>query len=102
MTAVITLTTAGEDTGPFDLYSNLDGYTVPFAINVPKASLQTGYTSAVVPDYTVVVRVISKGMCINFVDIVLVADAHLFVLNTDVDCPTACGLAAHTELNLQF
>ena len=31
MTVLITLTTAGTDSGPFTLYSNIDGYGTPFA-----------------------------------------------------------------------
>jgi hypothetical protein len=61
---------AGSDTGPFDLYSNLDGYTVPFEINVSKASLVAGHYS-IVPDYTQIVRVQSTGSCINYRDILL-------------------------------
>lgn len=71
MTVLITLTTAGTDSGPFDLYSNLDGYTSAFETGVSKASLLAGYSSALVPDYTTTVRVKSNGLCLNYVDIVL-------------------------------
>jgi len=71
MTAVITLTTAGTDSGPFNLYSNLDGFVVPFVVGVLKASLLSGYTSPVVPDFTSVVRVQSIGQCVNYIDIPL-------------------------------
>lgn len=71
MTVLITLTTAGTDSGPFDLYSNLDGYSSAFESGVSKASLLAGYASALVPDYTTTVRVKSNGTCVNYVDIVL-------------------------------
>jgi hypothetical protein len=71
MTVLITLTTAGTDTGPFNLYSNLDGYTSAFETGVPKASLLLGYASAVVPDFTTTIRVMSDGDCVNYIDIVL-------------------------------
>jgi hypothetical protein len=71
MTVLITLTTAGTDSGPFDLYSNLDGYTSAFETGVSKASLLAGYSSALVPDYTTTVRVKSNGLCLNYVDIIL-------------------------------
>jgi hypothetical protein len=71
MTVLITLTTAGTDSGPFDLYSNLDGYTSAFESGVSKSALLAGYASALVPDYTTIVRVKSNGTCINYVDIVL-------------------------------
>jgi hypothetical protein len=71
MTVLITLTVAGADSGPFNLFSNLDGYTSAFATNVSKASLLAGYSSSVVPDYTTIVRVVSIGDCTNYIDIPL-------------------------------
>ena len=71
MTVLITLTVAGADSGPFNLYSNLDGFTAAFESGVSKASLLAGYPSALVPDYTTVVRVSSAGDCTNFLDIPL-------------------------------
>ena len=71
MTVLITLTLAGEDTGPFSLYSNIDGFTVPFETGVSKASLLAGYTSALVPDYTTIIRVKSGGDCVSYIDIIL-------------------------------
>jgi hypothetical protein len=70
MTVYITLTTAGSDSGPFDLYSNLDGYTSAFESGVSKAALLAGYSSALVPDYTTTIRIKSNGvLCTNYVDI---------------------------------
>lgn len=69
MTVLITLVTAGTDSGPFDLYSNLDGYSSAFESGVSKASLLAGYASALVPDYTTTIRVKSNGTCVNYVDI---------------------------------
>jgi hypothetical protein len=71
MTVLITLTTAGTDSGPFDLYSDLDGYTSAFESGVSKASLLAGYASALVPDYTNIIRVKSNGDCVNYIDILL-------------------------------
>lgn len=71
MTVLITLTLAGSDTGPFDLFSNLDAYTSAFETGVSKASLLAGYPSALVPDYTTVVRLRSTGDCTNYLDIPL-------------------------------
>jgi uncharacterized protein (TIGR02145 family) len=58
----------GSDTGPFNLYSDSDGYTVPFATNVSAAALQAGYSSTVPNDATII-RVISTGLCTNFIDL---------------------------------
>lgn len=71
MTVLITLTTAGADSGPFDLYSDLDGYVSAFESGVDKALLESGYASALVPDYTTTIRVKSNGVCTNYVDIVI-------------------------------
>jgi hypothetical protein len=71
MTVLITLTVAGADSGPFNLYSNLDGYVTAFESGVDKTALLTGYSSSLVPDYTTVVRVLSTGDCTNYIDIVL-------------------------------
>ena len=69
MTVLITLTQTGADTGPFDLFSDLDGYIFPFATAVPKSSLIAGYTSAFVPDYSNFIRVKSVGNCTTYIDI---------------------------------
>lgn len=71
MTVLITLTTAGADSGPFDLYSDLDGYVSAFESGVSKASLLAGYSSALVPNGTTTIRIKSVGTCVNFIDIVL-------------------------------
>jgi hypothetical protein len=71
MTVLITLTVAGADSGPFNLFSNLDGYTSAFATGISKSALLAGYSSSVVPDYTTIVRVVSIGNCTNYIDIVL-------------------------------
>lgn len=73
MTVLIYLTTAGAGTGPFSLYSNVDGYVTPFETGVPKVSLTTlpGYTTALVPNGTTIIRVQSTGACTNYIDIVI-------------------------------
>jgi hypothetical protein len=72
MTVLITLTTAGTDSGPFNLYSNLDGYISAFETGVAKVDLLAGYASALVPDGTSAVRIVSSGpLCTNYLDVVL-------------------------------
>jgi hypothetical protein len=73
MTVLITLTSAGVDTGNFNLYSNVDGYVAAFATGVSKLSLLGGYLSTVVPNGTTTVRVKSNADCTNYVDIPVVA-----------------------------
>ena len=55
MTIFITLSLAGTETGPFDLYSNVDGFTTPFATGVSRAALLAGYETTA-PDGTITVR----------------------------------------------
>ena len=95
MTVLLHLTTAGADTGPFNLYSNVDGFTTPFETNVIKGFLTAGYSSVYVPDGTTVIRVASMGNCVNYVDITLVLNSFLFDLSSGTDCPDACFGQAH-------
>lgn len=71
MTGLITLTTAGADTGPFNLFSDADNFVTPFATNISRTSLMGGYTSSNIPNTTTIVRVQSIGVCSNHVDIAL-------------------------------
>ena len=68
MEAFIKLTTAGNNTGSFELYSDVDNFTTAFETGVTKAQLVNGYTTALVPDYTTIIRVQSTGFCSNFTD----------------------------------
>ena len=70
-TVLLTLTTAGPGTGPFDLYSNVDGYAAPFKTNITKSQLVVGYTSILVPNAATIIRIKSKGTCTTYVDITL-------------------------------
>lgn len=74
MIVVITLTTAGSDTGPFNLYSDVDGYVSAFETGVSKAALLAGYTSTLVPNGTTIIRVMSDNppICTNYIDISIV------------------------------
>ena len=70
MTVYVTLTTAGADTGPFNLYSDVDGYISAFETGVSKAALLAGYTSALAPNGTTIVRVMSNSaLCKNYIDL---------------------------------
>jgi hypothetical protein len=65
MTVLITLTLAGTDVGPFDLYSDADGYTTPFELGVSRAALVAGYTSTIVPEGSTQVLAQSTGVCVR-------------------------------------
>lgn len=72
MIVTIILTTAGTDTGPFNLYSDVDGFVSAFETGVSKAALLAGYTTSLVPNGTTIIRVMSANiLCTNFIDIVI-------------------------------
>lgn len=66
----ITLTQAGDNLSLFDLYSNVDNYTIPFDTDVSVEDLLSGYT-VLAPNFTEIIRVKSKGECVNFIDIII-------------------------------
>lgn len=88
MTVLITLTTAGTDSGPFNLYTELDGFITPFETGVSKASLTGGYTSSLVPDYATIIRVKSTGDCVNYIDIILVGTTTTTTTATPITTTT--------------
>lgn len=102
MTALITLTVAGADSGPYNLFSNLDGYTSAFATNVSKASLLAGYSSSAVPDYTTIVRIVSIGDCTNYIDITLTqlttTSTSSTTTTTTTGCLTCCDVTIGTQI----
>jgi hypothetical protein len=65
----ITISTLGPSTGPFKLYSNVDGYTTAFVTGVTRAQLLAGYTTTALPVTTTTVRVVSTGNCTTFLNI---------------------------------
>lgn len=71
MTILVTLTLAGANTGPFDIYSDADGYTIPLAVGVSKAALLAGYSLTGVPSIATIIRVQSQGDCDNFIDLLI-------------------------------
>jgi len=90
MTITITLTTAGTDTGPFNLFSDVDGYTTAFVSGVSKSALVAGYTTTLAPVGTTIVRVQSTGLCSNYIDIILELPTTTTTTST---CPTYYQLA---------
>ena len=98
MTVLITLTVAGADSGPFNLYSNLDGYVIPFAIGISKAALQAGYSSLAVPDYTTIVRIKSEGNCTNYIDVVLTTPTTTTTTSSSSTTTTSTTLVCNSYI----
>ena len=99
MNIIITLTTAGTDTGPFSLFSNVDGYTTAFVTGVSRTALVAGYSTSLAPVGTTTVRVKSNGLCTNFIDIVLVEPTTTTTTST---CPTYYELAGCDPADYAF
>jgi len=65
----ITLTIPpGGAAGPFDLFSNADGFASPFETQVSAADLVAGYT-VTLPMGATIIRVCSTGTCENCIDL---------------------------------
>jgi len=97
LTVIITLTTAGADTGNFNLYSDVDGYTAAFETGVLKTSLQAGYTSYLVPNGTTIIRVKSDATCTNYVDIPLVEPTTSTTTSTTTAPPYIATMTFTTQ-----
>ena len=69
ITVIITLTSAGTNTGPFDIYTDADNFANAIATNISRNDLLTGYSCTIVPDTATVIRVKSTGECTNFIDL---------------------------------
>lgn len=90
----LTISSAGNESGPYDLYSNIDGFTTPFETGITKASLMYGYTSVLVPDYTSIVRVKSVGICDNYLDVVLESTTTTSTTTTSTSTTTTTTTSA--------
>jgi hypothetical protein len=73
-TIFIQLTTAGPNTGPFDIYSIDSGgiVTGPFETNISRTQLLSGFVSVNVPNNCVRIRLVSKSVaCPNILELPL-------------------------------
>lgn len=100
MNVLITLTTAGADTGPFNLYSNVDSYTTAFQTNVAKSALVAGYLSTVVPASTNTIRVKSTGLCTNYIDIYVTGSGTTTTTTTGTPTTTTTTTQVVTYYNV--
>lgn len=99
MTVLITLTIAGADTGPFNLYSDVDGYVSAFETGVTKTALQAGYPSFLVPNGTTVVRIKSDGLCTNYIDVSVITTTTTTTSSTTTTTTTLlnCAISGTAE-----
>src|SRR5574339_1069802 len=60
---ILVTCTVGGNTGPFNLYSDVDGYSIAFETGVTAAQVTAGFFTQNAPVGTTVVRVQSTGAC---------------------------------------
>ena len=98
MTVIITLQTAGADTGPtFDLYSNATGSFIVFQTGVAKATLLSpGYTCSIVPDNTTIIRIQSTGVCTSYADVYLVPASSTTTTTSTTSTTTSTSTSSTT------
>jgi len=67
---IIQASYVGDDAGPFNLFSQVNGFTQAFETGITKVQLELGFVSYHVPAGTTVVRVMSTSEdCTNYKDI---------------------------------
>ena len=96
-TVTITIAAAGTDTGPFNIYSNLD-YVTPINTGVLKSELLSGYVSSVVPDAATSVRVKSNNVnCTNYVDMTIIVPVFISLATSATCSDDPCFTAGTTS-----
>lgn len=65
MYITVTCPTLGANIGPFNLYSDVDGYTSAFEVGITGAQLTAGFFTQNAPVGTTIVMVQSTGACTN-------------------------------------
>ena len=102
MNVYIKLLTAGLDTGPFDLYSDVDNFVTAFETGISRDSLVAGYTSTEVPAGTTEIKIHSTGSCTNSIivpvtiSVTTTSTTTIYVPPTTTTTTTADPLATTT------
>lgn len=68
MIVIVTLTSPGTSTGPFNLFSS-QNLINPLVTGISRSALVSGYTLNSVPDAATFIRALSTGTCTNSLDI---------------------------------
>ena len=63
ITGILQITIIGTDTGPFNIYTDADGYVSPIATDVLRDELLSGYILSNIPNDATELRVVSVGEC---------------------------------------
>lgn len=87
MNVLITLTNPGVDTGPFNIYTNVDNYTTAVGTNIAKATLVSGYNATVSPTATTV-KVESTGTCTTAIFLTIIQPTTTTTTSTSTSTTT--------------
>lgn len=82
---------AGSNTGPFNLYSDVDGYVSPFESSISKSTLLAGFVSTSVPLGTTIIRARSAGECTNYIDMPIEMTTTSSTSTTTTSTTTSCS-----------
>lgn len=97
MIVYLSLLVAGSNTGPFDLYSDVDGFLLPFEQGVSKSSLLAGYISNIVPDTATTVQIKSTSVeCSVFVNLSILSST---TTTTTTTIPAYAYISCDTGFN---
>jgi uncharacterized protein (TIGR02145 family) len=91
MTVLITLSTAGTSTGPFDLYTSINGINFTLLVSGIQRSVLVGqgYSSSAVPNGTTKIRVTSTSVsCPNSIDLTVVTSTTTSTTTTSTTTST--------------
>ena len=98
MTVFVQLTSSGANTGPFMIYSDVDGYVIPYGIQISAAALTAGI-NLVVPDGTSNIKIKSNGRCLNEIYVITPTTTTTTSTTTTTTTTTTC---APQEFVMQF
>ena len=102
MKVLVKFTIVGGDAGPFNLYTNVDGFTAAFATGVTSAQLLAGYPSGEISDATTVIRVKSIGVCDTIVDLAVPGITTTTTSSSSTSSTTTSTTVITTTLPLAY
>ena len=95
MTILIDLSVAGINTGPFNLYSDADGYTSAFATNITRQQLLDGYPAVVLNGTTNIKLQSLSDICPN--DTILPVSTTTSTTSTSTSTTTTTSTSTSTS-----
>lgn len=95
MNVLITLTSPGADTGPFNIYTDADNYVTAVATNIAKSLLVAGY-NATVPATANTVKVESTGTCTSSIYLTIIQPTTTTTTSTSTSTTSTTSTSSST------